>query len=183
MLLYLVRHPQPQIAAGICYGQADIAVSAADNLAAAQALQGCWPAGTPVFSSPLQRCLALARHLHEAPQQDARLMEMAFGDWERRSWEQIARSEVDAWAADTVHYRPGGGENVLDMAQRILAFIDDLRQSGVAAAVIVSHAGSMRLLQAWQPGMSALELAQQVCRQPANFHFGQCVQLQLQLLI
>lgn len=47
---------------------------------------------------------------------------MGFGAWEMRAWNAIPRAEVDAWAADLLHYRPDGGENVLDMACRVAAF-------------------------------------------------------------
>ena len=43
---------------------------------------------------------------------DARLAELDFGHWEMQSWDGIPRAEVDAWAADVAHYRPGGGESV-----------------------------------------------------------------------
>lgn len=181
MLLHLIRHPPPQIAAGVCYGRSDVAVRAQDCLRIAADLlgQGGWPQGAPVFSSPSQRCRALALRLHAAPVFDARLMEMDFGLWEMRAWDDIPRQEVDAWAADTVHYRPGGGESAEQMAHRIMAFLSDLHERAGPEAVIVGHGGSLRLLSAWQAGMTPAQLAQKVCISPQHFAFGACIKLQL----
>ena len=44
-----------------------------------------------------------------------------------RPWSDIPRADVDAWNADLLHYRPGGAENVLDVAGRVQAFVADLR--------------------------------------------------------
>lgn len=179
MLLYLVRHPQPEIASGICYGRTDLALRAGACEQAVAALRGSWPQGTPVFSSPLQRCRDLALRLHPVPVFDARLMELDFGAWEMQSWDDIPRHEIDAWAADSVHYRPGGGENVLAFAQRIAALVDDLHRLDLPAAVIVGHGGSLRLLQAWQAGILPVRLAQKVYNSPQHFAFGACIKLQL----
>ena len=52
--LYLIRHPRPLIAPGVCYGRLDVA--AEDPLPIATALRALLPADAPVWSSPLQRC-------------------------------------------------------------------------------------------------------------------------------
>lgn len=179
MDVYLVRHPRPLLASGICYGQSDVAVSDAACRAVQLALQLQLPANLPVLSSPLRRCAALAAHLHPAPVFDARLMEMDFGRWEMQPWDNIARHEIDAWAADPAAYRPGGGESVTMMAQRLLGFAAALPGHGWPAALIVCHAGSMRLLQHWRPGITAEELARLACQHENNFQFGQCLKLKL----
>ena len=83
MTLYLVRHPQPDVAPGLCYGASDVPVPEAElaRVHAALAAQGL-PGGLPVYSSPLLRCALLAERL--APGRvtlDARLAEMDFGEW------------------------------------------------------------------------------------------------------
>lgn len=139
MRLYLIRHPRPDIAAGICYGRSDIAL-AEDPAASAAALSACLPAGLPVFSSPLRRCLDLARQLHSAPQIDERLVEMNFGRWEMRRWDDIPRNEIDAWAADPVTYTPPGGESPAQVRVRVAAWLAERPP----AAVLVSHGGVLR---------------------------------------
>ena len=146
MILHLVRHPKPVIAPGICYGQLDI--SAENVAAAATSLRAELPPGLPVWSSPLQRCRALASLLHPSPIIDSRLTEMNFGDWEGRPWDSIPRAEIDAWAADVAAYVPPGGESAEALQRRALDFIAGL---AVPEAVIVTHAGVIRTLLAhWQ---------------------------------
>jgi alpha-ribazole phosphatase len=156
MKLYLVRHPRPTIDPGLCYGASDVPVSGDDLARACARLREAGllePANDdlPVYASPLRRCADLARALQRRSPQaqlrlDARLAEMNFGRWELQPWSAIARDEVDAWAADLLHYRPGGAESVLDVARRVASFLDDLRRSGAARALLVCHAGTIRLL-------------------------------------
>ena len=149
MILHLIRHPRPIVAAGTCYGRRDVA---AENPApAAERLRAVLPAGLPVWSSPSRRCLALAQLLADQPVADARLMEMNFGDWEGRPWDDIPRDQLDAWAADIAGYAPPGGESPLQVQARVLDFVAELR---VPAAVLVTHAGVIRMLLARQRGLT-----------------------------
>lgn len=141
--LHLIRHPKPIVTHGICYGQLDLAAENAEAVAAG--LLAELPAGLPVWSSPLRRCLALASRLHPTPQVDARLAEMNFGLWEGRPWDDIPRAELDAWAADVAGYAPPGGESPLALQGRALDFV---RSLDVDEAVIVTHAGVIRTLLA-----------------------------------
>lgn len=151
MRLYLIRHPRPLVEDGICYGSTDLSVSA-EAIGQALAALPDLPSGLRCFSSPLRRChdfalvLAQARGLTR-PIADARLVEMHFGSWEMRSWSSVRHDEVDAWAADLVGYSPGGGESVLKAALRVRDFLREL-QSGGEDAVVVCHAGTIRLLRA-----------------------------------
>ena len=56
MTLWLVRHAQPLIAPGTCYGATDVPADAAATQTAARALALALPHGTRVVSSTLQRC-------------------------------------------------------------------------------------------------------------------------------
>ena len=156
MRLTLVRHPAPQIAPGLCYGSSDIPAQPQALAQALDALAATLPRadGIVIYSSPLQRCAALsvplAARLHlPAPLFDARLAEMHFGDWERQPWDRIARADIDAWAADLLRHAPGGGETVLQVAHRVAAFLDMLRRAPNQDAIIVCHAGTIRLLSAF----------------------------------
>lgn len=167
MRIYLIRHPRPEVRPGICYGSSDLTVSSqeqATTLATLLPQLQALPPTTPIFSSPLMRCATLARQLSvargaAAPQCDARLAEMDFGAWELRVWDAIARDEIDAWAADLNGYHPGGGESVLQMAARVHAFHADLARSQHASAIVVCHAGTIRLSLACQPGRAMEEIA------------------------
>lgn len=178
MQLILVRHPQPDIAPGLCYGKTDVAASsAAVAQVAARLREGGLPGTLPVFASPLARCAMLVRELGGPFTLDARLAEMDFGSWEMCAWDAIPRAEVDAWAADLLHYRPGGGESVLDVARRVAAFRDSLRQAGHPGAVLVCHAGTMRLLSTLHAGAGIEEAALQAASRPHRIGYGEVVLL------
>jgi len=177
MRLVLIRHPQPDVAPGMCYGRTDLAVAPGQLEQAVAALLPQVPAGLPLFSSPLQRCAVLAMRLAPAPMFDARLMEMDFGDWEMQPWNSIPRAGVDAWAADLANYRPGNGESVLQMAERVAAFYADLQRqlddSTDGAAIVVCHAGTMRLLAACHAGLAPLAMALQAAGAPHRLPYGE----------
>ena len=174
MPLHLVRHPQPLVAPGLCYGRTDLAVAPAETARVSAALATALPAGAALFSSPLQRCLDLARALDggAGPTVDARLAELDFGSWEMQPWERIARADIDAWAADMVHYRPGGGESVLQMAERVGAFYADLAALAPCGAIIVCHAGTMRLLAECGRGATPRLMAQRAAACPHRIAYG-----------
>jgi alpha-ribazole phosphatase len=173
MTLYLVRHPQPDVPPGLCYGASDVPVSETELARVHKNL--AIPSGLPVYASPLQRCALLAERL--APGRvtlDTRLAEMNFGAWELRPWSEIPRADVDAWTADLLHYRPGGAENVLDVARRVQAFVADLR---APSALIVCHAGTIRLLAALHGGAPLEQAALRAAQTPHRIGYGQLVVL------
>lgn len=175
MRLILIRHPQPTIAPGICYGRTDLSVAPAQLELALAALLPTLPAGLPVYASPLQRCAVLAARLTSEPVYDERLVEMDFGAWEMQPWDAIPRAGIDAWAADLANYRPGGGESVLHMAERIAAFYADLQRQldkDDGQAIVVCHAGAMRLLSACHAGLAPLAMALQAASAPHHMPYG-----------
>ena len=184
MRLYLIRHPQTLAAPGICYGSSDVAISSIERDAVLHSLSNSLPHGIPLFSSPLQRCASLAEPLAQALRSgpvhyDARLAEMHFGHWEMCAWEQITRAEIDAWAAQPADYQAGGGESVVQMAQRIRAWYDDLRLLALPELIVVCHAGSIRLLQAASDSASASTMAQRAVAAPHAIAYGSVTLLEL----
>ncbi len=145
MQLYLIRHPTPRVAAGICYGRTDLEL-AEDVAAAAARIGPQLPLRLPVFTSPLQRCRQLADALHPAPRSDPRLQEMNFGAWEMRPWNQIQREALDGWAADPLGYAPPDGESVAQLQARVQNFVMELKDEGLERAVLVTHAGVLKVL-------------------------------------
>jgi alpha-ribazole phosphatase len=169
----LVRHPQPLVAPGVCYGRTDLAVAPERLEQTLTALRTSLPAGLPLYASPMRRCAELAARLSQAPIYDERLVEMDFGAWEMQPWDAIPRADIDAWAEDVVHYQPGGGESVLRMAERIAAFHADLqRQQPGGDAIIICHAGAMRLLAARHAGLAPAEMALHAARAAHNIPYG-----------
>lgn len=181
MKLHLVRHPRPDVAPGLCYGASDVAVAQHELARVHADLRARDLPGTlAVFASPLQRCARLAHLLQpHSLVFDARLAEMDFGCWEMRAWDAIARAEVDAWAADLLHHRPGGGECVLDVAQRVAAFVADLRRTGPPEALLVCHAGTIRLLAAMRDGLALEQAALDAACKPHRIGYGELLMLEL----
>ncbi|MFY9327935.1 MAG: alpha-ribazole phosphatase family protein [Georgfuchsia sp.] len=154
MRIYLIRHPRPAVATGICYGRSDLPL--AENAAhCATRLVPLLPPSAPVYSSPLIRCRQLAKLLHPAPNYDDRLREMDFGAWEMQAWESIGREALDAWAAAPLDFVPPGGESVAAMRVRVNAFIAERKADACPELVLVSHAGVMKTLVAELTGVPA----------------------------
>ena len=142
MRLFLIRHPQPEITPGICYGRSDLPLRQPWS---ADALRAHLPAGIPVVSSPLQRCRALAAALAPDYRIDERLTELDFGAWEMQAWDDIPRAQIDAWAADPLGFAGHGGESVLQMQARVRQALAELDGRD---GVWVTHAGVMKLVLA-----------------------------------
>ena len=84
MTLWLARHAQPLVAAGVCYGALEVAADEPATQAAAHQLAAALPRGFRVVSSTLQRCEQLAQALCALRPDltiffDPRLREMDFG--------------------------------------------------------------------------------------------------------
>jgi alpha-ribazole phosphatase len=165
---------------GVCYGRTDLGVAADQLEATLAALLASLPTALPLYSSPLRRCAGLAARLSPAPIYDERLVEMDFGTWEMQPWDAIPRAGIDAWAADMVNYQPGGGESVLQMATRISAFYADLqRQLGAdGSAIIICHAGAMRLLSAGYAGLAPAAMALHAAQSAHQIPYGATLILQ-----
>jgi alpha-ribazole phosphatase len=91
--------------------------------------------------------MLLAREL-AAPREPAiaeDLMEMSFGAWEGRLWDDLPREELDAWAEDVWNYRPGGAESAAMVAQRWARWSSSIVESADGMAVAVTHAGFIRV--------------------------------------
>lgn len=157
--LWLLRHAQPLIAPGICYGRLDVPANAAFTQKAAQTMVAHLGHSMIVVRySPSRRCASLAAALQSAaPEQvtgmvaDGRLQEMDFGRWEGCAWDAIACADIHAWANDLPHYTPPGGEALGTMLQRVrMALCESWRadsQYGRHDVLWVTHAGTIRCVQ------------------------------------
>jgi alpha-ribazole phosphatase len=155
----LLRHTRPSGGQGLCYGSSDVELG--DDFAGEAArLAGALPRFGRILTSPLLRCRRLAEHLaasRAAPlTEEPRLAEMDFGRWEGRAWSDVARSELDLWAADFEGARPHGGESVSMLAARVSDLLDESSATG-EPDLWVTHAGVARaagallgLEQGWQ---------------------------------
>jgi alpha-ribazole phosphatase len=163
MTLWLVRHAQPLIAPGLCYGQLDVPADAAATADCARRLALELPAGIDVIASPLQRCAQLACALQALRPDlrfhtDVRLQEMDFGRWEGRAWNTIDPAELQAWTDHFAHYAVGGtGESVTAFMARVGAAFDALAPD----TLWITHAGVIRAAGLLAQGMRHIKRADQ----------------------
>lgn len=163
--LWLARHAQPLIEAGLCYGQTDIAADTQATALCAQQLARALPKNTRVIASPLQRCEQLSHALLGLRPDltfhtDARLQEMNFGNWENRPWQDIAPAELKAWTDDFAHQCAGGnGESVSQFMQRVAAAFDAVQRPG--PTLWITHAGVIRAAELLASGTRQITRADQ----------------------
>lgn len=173
MKLWLLRHAQPLIAPGVCYGALDMAADAEATQAAAKDVAATLPTGLVLWVSPLQRCQQLARELCRlrpdlSLQTEPDLAEMNFGTWEGQRWDAIPKEAFDAWRADFGAHLFGGQENVQMLMQRVGRVWDLTRHQGQDAAWI-SHAGVIRVATLLAQGVRQIDSAAQWPRQAPEF--------------
>jgi len=141
--MIFLRHPRPAVAPGTCYGRLDLAEGPRAGAEIARALRRMPPV-TAVLSSPARRCRRLARRIARAAgcevQEDPRLLELEFGEWEGRRWQEISPGDLAAWRADPWTVAPPGGETFAELYARATAMLC----TAPAGAAIVTHAGVIR---------------------------------------
>ncbi|WP_427310961.1 histidine phosphatase family protein [Cupriavidus sp. H39] len=154
MDVVLIRHAQPQVAAGTCYGCLDLPLAAPLRPPAARIIAGL-PAPDRIVASPLARALGTVQALAQAwpdpfPVIDIEpaLREIDFGSWEGLAWDAIDRSALDQWAADLLHARPHGGEAPAQAMARVVGWAATLAGARDQCVWVVGHAGPMRMLAA-----------------------------------
>jgi alpha-ribazole phosphatase len=173
--IYLIRHPRPDVADGICYGRLDVNLapgwqSVAGKLRTALAVHKF----DAVFSSPLQRCRILAEQLFPEYETSGLLVEMNFGCWEGVSWDAVFEDEDGRkWFDDYLNYTCPGGESFKDVCRRVDEFIEMLARGGYGHVAVVSHAGVMRAFQVVCGYISAqnvfehpIEFGELICIEP-----------------
>ncbi len=150
MDIYLIRHTTPDVAKGICYGQADIDVT--DSfLDEVTKIHTTIPPSTAIdyiYSSPLIRCKKLAQTFNKEVHEDMRLMELNFGNWELQAWDAIDKKESTPWMEDFVYQTVPNGESYIDLQQRVLNFYHEIISLKADTIIIVTHAGPIRALLA-----------------------------------
>ncbi|MDR3054618.1 MAG: alpha-ribazole phosphatase [Zoogloeaceae bacterium] len=148
--IFLVRHPAIAGGEGRCYGALDLPLAAPVGDSTAK-IRARLPPRFQIWSSPLQRCRALAETLAESSEVHIHpgLREMNFGAWEGLLWADIPRAELDAWAADIAGFQPPGGESARAMQARALTALREIRATpSTLPQVCVTHAGVIRALLA-----------------------------------
>lgn len=145
MEIYLIRHTAPDIAKGICYGQADIGVKES-FLAEAAIIKKHLPQNiNTIYSSPLQRCKKLAEHLFSGHPINFHndLKEINCGQWELQPWDSIPRNDIEPWMNDAITRQTPNGESYQDLYDRVKNAFLHIYKKGSPLA-IVTHGGVIR---------------------------------------
>ena len=168
MSLWVVRHAQPLIAPGICYGALDVPADPAASQLAAQALAQVLPQGGQLRCSVLQRCELLPHYLCALRpdltiKREPRLVEMSFGSYEGVAWANIPKEALDAWTADFSNHRFGGQESVAEFMARVAAVWDECQnlRDDQRDQVWITHAGVARAAVLLNQGVRVPTSAQQ----------------------
>jgi probable phosphoglycerate mutase len=110
-----------------------------------------WSSSLYRTSATLQYAASLRRISAKPLCTDARLDERGLGELERQP-----RRYIPAYARGDLRYAPPGGESYLELAQRVLSFLVDLRETlrMESSVLIATHVGPMRIIAGALNGMT-----------------------------
>lgn len=108
---------------------------------------------TAIFASPLTRAMQTARALAATTgtpiEERTELEEIAYGEWEGRTAQDVDRDFHDdyvRWTADPAWNPPTGGEPAIAIARRVRRLVDDLTARFVSGQILlVSHKATIRI--------------------------------------
>ena len=101
----------------------------------------------PIHSSPLKRCHKLAQELSDqSVTTDEQLMELDFGKWEGRAWDDIEDEELQPWMQNFVEAVPPGGESYRQLYDRVTGWWEEFIKAEHKQVLVVTHAGVIRCL-------------------------------------
>jgi alpha-ribazole phosphatase len=167
-VLWLLRHPEPEAAArGRCYGALDFALSP-DGIRQGHSVADAL-AQKPlaaIYTSPRQRCRQAAQILSAGRtclvETVAALRELDFGEFEGRSFAEIAQMYPDVyqqWMEHPTETQFPGGERFCEMYARVIAATRDLRSRHTGQSIaLVTHGGVVRIILAEALGMETANL-------------------------
>lgn len=143
MLVYLIRHTSVDVEPGTCYGQTDVPLrpSFKDEAHVTSCMLGL-KVFDKVFTSPLSRSWKLADYCgYPDATKDDRLMEINFGDWEMKRFEEIEDKNLEKWYGDYINVRATNGESFQDQYKRVSSFLDELKDKEYDKVAIFAHGG------------------------------------------
>jgi alpha-ribazole phosphatase len=150
MEVYIIRHSPVSIDKDTCYGQSNVPLADTFPQDTEQFKKQLPKDFDATYCSPLQRCKDLAKALELSNTQfDNALMEMNFGDWENKKWNDLNQDDLNNWMTDFVKVKTPNGENLVELFERVKLFIDNLRQQQHKKVLLITHAGVIRCLCAY----------------------------------
>ncbi|KRD07267.1 alpha-ribazole phosphatase [Flavobacterium sp. Root901] len=178
MEVYLVRHTETICEKGICYGQSDVNIAAPFDETFSRIISELPPEAS-IFSSPLKRCSILAKHIQQSiktisSEEDDRLKEMNFGDWEMKNWNEIPPGELNLWMEDFVNIQVSNGESFVELHDRVGRFLSEhISEKVKEPIIIVTHAGVIRSILCHQSKLPLKEAFQN------KIDFGEVIKIEL----
>lgn len=142
MKLIFVRHTSVAVGKGICYGQTDVGLADTFPLEASIVRDKLSEFKIDrAYTSPLSRCVKLAEACgFPDAVRDPRLMEMNFGEWEMKRYDEIADPRINLWYEDFINVKATGGESFMEQQQRLRSFVDSIKDSD-GTVVVFCHGG------------------------------------------
>lgn len=143
MNITFIRHTSVNVPRGTCYGQTDVPLNASfpeEAAAVSAGLDG--RSFDKVYTSPLNRCVRLAEWCgFPDAERDVRLLELNFGEWEMKRFDDISDPRLQLWYDDFLHVRATGGESFEDQRTRVFAFLDEVRILPYNQVAVFAHGG------------------------------------------
>lgn len=144
MEIILIRHTSVDVLPGVCYGQTDVPLKPTFRQEAAVTAHNL-KAYVPfdhVYTSPLTRCVRLAEYCgYPDAERDKRLMELDFGLWEMKPFDQNDDPRLQEWYADYLNVAATGGESFAMQYRRVGGFLEELKRKPYRRVAIFAHGG------------------------------------------
>lgn len=143
MKLIFIRHTSVAVEKGICYGQTDVPLAETFPSEAKEVKKNLSGYKIDVaYTSPLARCRRLAEacgFTNAFP--DNRLMEMNFGKWEMKRYDEISDPRLRLWYDDFLNVTATEGESVMMQRDRLDDFLVSLHYENDKTIAIFTHGG------------------------------------------
>lgn len=144
MEIIFVRHTSVDVPPGTCYGQTDVPLKPTFEQEAAVTLANLKEHAPfdRVYTSPLSRCTRLAIYCgYLDAEHDTRLMELNFGDWEMKRFDEIKDPRLQEWFDDYLNVPATNGESFIMQYKRVADFLDELKTRPYRKVVVFTHGG------------------------------------------
>lgn len=158
--LFVVRHGEPAVT-GVLLGQSNPRLSRDGRFAAGMLKLPV----RVIYSSPLRRALETAERMGHRIHVLQDLVEIGYGEWDGKRWEDIEREYPDAarqkeldWAGAT----PPGGEPWSEFTARVDRALEVIRR-GIFPAAVVAHAAVNAQIASRLTGADPFSFQQEYC--------------------
>ncbi|MBQ8520528.1 MAG: alpha-ribazole phosphatase [Bacteroides sp.] len=160
MEIILIRHTSVDVPLGTCYGQTDVPLKPTfeQEAAVTSAQLKIYAPFDYVYTSPLSRCTRLADFCgYPDAEREPRIMELDFGDWEMKNYNEIHDPRLQEWFDDYLHVPATHGESFTMQYERVSRFLDELKSKPYTKVAIFTHGGVLICAQIYAGLLKAEE--------------------------